>query len=55
LGELTENEAPILDNLSRAILEYVYSTPHLVEGARKALEKLNRRQQASTKKSNGKG
>lgn len=46
LGELTENEVPILENLSRAILEYVYSAPYLVSQAEKALKQLNQRKRS---------
>lgn len=49
LGELTAAETPILDNLSRAILEYVYSAPHLVEAAASALEKLHKRKKTLPK------
>ncbi len=42
LGELTTGEIPILDNLCRAILEYVYSAPFLVEEAEKCVLKLKR-------------
>ena len=31
LGELTASEVPILEDLSRAILEYIYSAPALVQ------------------------
>ncbi|HUT93292.1 MAG TPA: DUF4145 domain-containing protein [Thermoguttaceae bacterium] len=40
LGELTSVDLPILDDLCRAILEYVYSAPHL---AQKAQERLDAR------------
>jgi hypothetical protein len=33
LGELTKEEAPILENLTRAILEYVSSAPLLIAQA----------------------
>lgn len=38
--ELTKNEIPILDDLCRAILEYVYSAPHLAERAQQQLNRL---------------
>ncbi|GCC11084.1 hypothetical protein IPdc08_01131 [archaeon] len=41
LGELTENEIPFLDDLSRAILEYVYSGPKLVEKVQRRLDEIN--------------
>lgn len=39
-GELTKNEIPILDDLCRATLEYVYSAPHLAERAQQQLNQL---------------
>ena len=33
VGELTTTEVPILDSLCRALLEYVYSAPHLLKQA----------------------
>jgi hypothetical protein len=40
LGELTEKEIPLLDDLCRAILEYVYSAPYLVQKAEERLSQL---------------
>jgi hypothetical protein len=40
--ELTVEEVPILDSLSRAVLEYVYSAPHMVEQAREQFERLSK-------------
>jgi hypothetical protein len=40
LGELTKDEIPILDDLCRAILEYVYSAPYLAEKAEQRLNHL---------------
>ncbi len=40
LGELTRDEIPILDDLCRAILEYVYNAPYLVEKAEQRLKRL---------------
>jgi hypothetical protein len=37
LGELTEQEVPILNDLTRAILDYVYSAPHLASVAASSL------------------
>jgi hypothetical protein len=37
LGELTEQEIPILNDLTRAILDYVYSAPHLASIAASSL------------------
>ena len=39
LGELTTEEIPVLDNLTKAIIEYVYSAPLL---AKEAVETFNR-------------
>jgi len=43
LGELTDSEVPILDDLTRAILEYVYSAPLLARKAETRLADLKRR------------
>jgi hypothetical protein len=43
LGELTAEEIPILDDLTRAILEYVYSAPHLVDQADRRLQALKKK------------
>jgi len=43
LGELTPAELPILDNLCKAIVEYVYSAPHLVKQAEQRLQALKGR------------
>lgn len=40
LGELTSAEVPILEALSRAVLEYVYSAPFLATQAEERLAKL---------------
>ena len=40
LGELTPVELPILDNLCKAIVEYVYSAPFLVAQAEQRLQTL---------------
>ena len=40
LGELTEGELPVLDDLTRAILEYVYSAPLLAKEAEKRFARL---------------
>ena len=39
-GELTPAEIPILDSLSRAVLEYVYSAPELVRNAEQRLSRV---------------
>jgi hypothetical protein len=43
LGELTGAELPVLDNLTRAILEYVYTAPELVKEAEDCLSRLKAR------------
>lgn len=50
VGELTAAEVPILDSLSRAILEYVYSAPHLVKQAADRLQKVRKAQRSGKKK-----
>jgi hypothetical protein len=40
LGELTPQEVPILEDLCKAVLDYVYSAPFLVQKAQDALNKL---------------
>ena len=40
MGELTEKEVPLLEKLTRAILEYVYTAPLLAEQAENQLAKL---------------
>jgi hypothetical protein len=42
-------DVPILESLSRAVLEYVYSASFLAEEAKKALEKLSKREKGSKK------
>lgn len=43
LGELTNAEVPILEDLSIAILEYVYSAPALVELVQSKLDAFNKK------------
>lgn len=45
LGELTAEEVPMLDQLCVAILEYVYTAPHMATMAQQHLDKLKGRQQ----------
>ncbi len=40
LGELTEEELPVLNDLTRAILDYVYSAPYLASIAASRLSEL---------------
>jgi hypothetical protein len=49
LGELTLDEVPILDDFCRAILEYVYTAPHLAQIAQDALTALTKRRKPGTK------
>jgi hypothetical protein len=42
LGELTSDEVPILDDLCKAILEYVYSAPYLANQATNRLDHLKK-------------
>ena len=49
LGELTERELPVLDDLTRAILDYVYSAPHLADVASERLAKLRKPRVAAKK------
>src|SRR5262249_50952308 len=43
LGALTPAEVPILDDLCRSLLEYVYSAPYLVQQAENRLKTLKGR------------
>lgn len=43
LGELSNTETPILDDLCRAILEYVYAAPHRVAKVAKRIDELKHR------------
>ena len=51
LGELTEAEVPILEGLSRAILEYVYSAPALVQLVQTKIDELK----SNSKSKNNRG
>lgn len=48
LGELTKAEIPVLDDLCRAILEYVYSAPDLVERVKVRIDELRSKGAGST-------
>lgn len=54
LGELTPDEIPILDRLCRALLEYLYSAPYLIQEAEERLQHV-RAAQRRTKKDKEKG
>ncbi len=43
LGTLQGSETPILDALARAILEYVYGAPYLVQRAEQSLQRLQKK------------
>lgn len=43
LGELTSAEVPILEDLCRAILEYVYTAPHLIAKVEQRIKKLQKK------------
>lgn len=43
LGELTEQDIPVLRDLAHALLEYIYSAPLLVQRAEERLSELNAR------------
>lgn len=43
LGELTYAESPILEDLCRAILEYVYTAPHLITKVEQRINKLKKK------------
>lgn len=52
LGELTAADLPVLDELTRAILEYVYSAPLLAREAEERFAALKAAGQKETKKAN---
>ena len=43
IGELSEKEIPIINALSKAILEYIYSAPYLATLAEKQLERVKKK------------
>lgn len=49
VGELTAGDVPILESLCRAILEYVYSAPHLLKQAADRLQKVRKGQRSKEK------
>lgn len=53
LGELTEAELPVLDDLTRAVLEYVYSAPLLAREAELRLARLKQKKSKRTTKTSG--
>lgn len=40
LGELTEKEAPIVEDLCKSLLDYLYTAPHLANKAEEAINEL---------------
>lgn len=46
LGELTHDEIPILDDLCKAILEYVYTATYLAKKAERRVEQLKEKQKS---------
>lgn len=50
LGELTIDEIPILDDLCKAILEYIYNAPYLAEKAERSLNRLKEKQSKNKKR-----
>jgi len=53
LGNLTDKEVPVLENLTRAILEYVYSAPALAEAAVQRLTELQAKKPIQKTKKSG--
>jgi Domain of unknown function (DUF4145) len=49
LGELTEQELPVLTNLTRAILDYVYTAPYLASSAASRLAELKKKTKEAKK------
>jgi len=49
LGELTPGEVPIVDDLCRALLDYIYTAPHLAERAESSLKKLVKKRKKTKK------
>jgi hypothetical protein len=50
LGELSNAEVPILDDLCKAILEYVYSAPYLAKQAEDRLNSLKTKKTKTTRR-----
>ena len=48
LGELSATDVPLLDDLAKAILEYVYSAPFLAKRAEDRLSQLTKRKKTGT-------
>lgn len=49
LGDLTESEVPILEDLTRAVLEYVYAAPELARRATASVQRLRNAKKRSQK------
>ena len=50
VGKLTPKEIPIMETLTKVILEYVYSTPFIIKRAEKAINKLDGKKDKSPNK-----
>jgi len=48
LGELTPEEVPIMEDLCRALLDYVYSAPFLAQKAQDKIDQLVQRRAKKT-------
>jgi hypothetical protein len=48
-GDLTEGEVRVIEELLAALLDYVYTAPHLANMAAAALEKLKKTQVGAKK------
>jgi hypothetical protein len=49
LGELSRAEVNVIEDLCRAVLDYVYTAPHLVQRAELAMKRLKNRNKAKNK------
>ena len=47
---MTIDEIPILDDLCKAILEYIYNAPYLAEKAERSLNRLKEKQSKKQEK-----
>jgi len=50
MGDLTAAQVPIVENLTRAVLEYLYSAPYFLAEAKKSLRGLRKRKKRSPQK-----
>ena len=49
VGKLTEKEIPIMEKLTKVILEYVYSAPHIIKQAEKIIKTKKNRNSSNVK------